>query len=51
MTRSKRLAIVISDFKCRFCKVTWSTFLKSNIPCSNSFLGDGIHNFNFRKPL
>ena len=42
MTIPKKLAIVNSDFKCLFCKVSWSTFLKSNIPCSNSFLADGI---------
>jgi len=51
MTMSKRLAIVVSDFKCRSCKISWSTFLKTNIHRSNSTLGDGIHNFNFRKPL
>jgi hypothetical protein len=51
MTRLRRLAMGMSDFKCRFCKVHWSTFLQNNVQCSNSSFGDGIHNFDFKKPI
>jgi hypothetical protein len=41
----------MGDFKCRFCRIAWSAFLQHNTPCSNSSLGDGIHNFDFKKPI
>ena len=45
-----RLAIESHDFICQFCNIRWSMFSQTNNLCTNSSFGDGIHNFNFRKP-
>ena len=51
MGRHKKLEISAGDFKCRSCNLTWSTFLQNNDFCNNSILGDGRHNFDFKKPI
>ena len=51
MGRHKKLEISTGDFKCRSCKLTWSTFLQNNDLCNNSILGNGRHNFDFKKPI
>ena len=43
-----RLAMESHDFICRFCKIRWSIFTQTNNLCTS--FGDGIHNFDFRKP-
>ncbi|MGA8842720.1 MAG: hypothetical protein WB511_03985 [Nitrososphaeraceae archaeon] len=45
------MAIFAGDFKCRSCNLTWSIFLQNNNLCNNSLLGDGRHNFDFKKPI
>ncbi len=51
MGREKKLAMDSLDFKCGSCEITWSKSHQNNIPCTNSSLGEGIHNFDFKKPI
>ena len=44
------LAMESHDFICRFCKIRWSIFTQTNNLWTSSSFGDGIHNFDFRKP-
>ena len=39
---------VIREFKCRSCKMLWSTYLQNNDSCSSN---DKLHNFDFAKPI
>ncbi len=39
------------DFKCHWCEITWLRFHQNNVPCTNSSLGDGVHNFDLKKPV
>lgn len=41
----------IRDFKCRLCVTRWLEYIENKNPCSNSFLEDGRHNFDFGKPI
>jgi hypothetical protein len=39
------------EFKCRTCEVMWSSFMKSNIPCTDTSIRTGLHNFDFASPI
>ena len=39
------------DFECGSCEITWSKFHQNNIPCTNSSLGEGVHDFDLKKPI
>jgi len=41
----------INEFRCDLCSIYWSTFLEDNTECINSKSGDGVHSFDFAKPL
>ncbi|MDQ5870359.1 MAG: hypothetical protein M3530_11625 [Thermoproteota archaeon] len=43
--------IEIHDFNCRLCGIRWLSYTKNNVPCSSSLLEDGVHNFDFKKPI
>ena len=51
MRRPIHMAMERHDFKCRVCNIRWSRFIRTNSLCSKSSVGDGIHNFDFRKPI
>jgi hypothetical protein len=39
------------DFECGPCEITWARFHQNNIPCTNSSLGEGVHDFDLKKPI
>ena len=39
------------DFECGSCEITWSKFHQNNMPCTNSSLGEGVHDFDLKKPI
>ena len=39
------------DFECGSCEITWARFHQNNIPCTNSNLGEGVHDFDLKKPI
>lgn len=39
------------DFKCDSCEVTWLKFHQNNMPYTSSNPGEGVHNFDFKKPI
>jgi len=49
--RRLHLAMERHDFKCRVCNIRWSMFVRTNSLCTNPSVGDGVHNFDFRKPI
>jgi hypothetical protein len=50
LKKRPELAMEGHDFICRFCNIRWSIFTQTNNWCTNSSFGDGVHNFDFRKP-
>ena len=39
------------EFKCRICDAMWSSFMKDNIPCTITATRNGLHDFDFAKPI
>ena len=51
MRRPIHMAMERHDFRCRVCNIRWSAFVQTNSLCTKSSGGDGIHNFDFGKPI
>ena len=47
----RKLAMNSLDFECGSCEITWSKFHENNISCTNSSLGEGVHDFYLKKPI
>ncbi len=39
------------EFKCRTCQATWSSFMETNAPCTDTTERYGLHDFDFKKPI
>ncbi|MDW0192097.1 MAG: hypothetical protein QOA62_08565 [Nitrososphaeraceae archaeon] len=39
------------EFKCRICDTMWSSFMRDNIPCTITATRNGLHDFDFAKPI
>lgn len=39
------------EFKCRICDAMWSSFMQNNTPCTITTLRNGLHDFDFAKPI
>ncbi len=39
------------EFKCRTCEVMWSSYMHNNIPCTDTTIRAGLHNFDFANPI
>ena len=39
------------EFKCRICDVMWASCMKNNIPCTITAIRNGLHDFDFAKPI
>ncbi len=51
MSRESNLVVDKLDFKCCSCGITWSRFHQANVLCVDSSLGEGVHNFDLKKPI
>ena len=51
MMIERKLGMNSLDFECGSCEITWSKFHQNNIPCTNSSLGEGVHDFDLKKPI
>lgn len=51
MRRTIKPDVAPGEFKCRTCEVMWSSFMKSNIPCTDTTIRTGLHNFDFANPI
>lgn len=51
MKRPIHLAMERHEFKCRVCNIRWLMFVRTNSLCTNPSVGNGVHNFDFRKPI
>lgn len=39
------------EFKCRICETMWSSFVQNNIPCIDTPIRHGLHDFDFANPI
>ena len=51
MARIVKPAGVPGEFKCRTCQIMWSSYMKNNIPCKDTTIKSGLHNFDFANPV
>ena len=52
MARTIRPDVAPGEFMCRTCEVMWSSFMKSNSPCTDTtIMRNGLHNFDFANPI
>jgi len=51
MARIVKLAGVPGEFKCRTCQIMWSSYMENNIPCTDTTIRSGLHNFDFASPV
>ena len=51
MRRTIKPDVAPGEFKCRTCDVMWSSFMESNIPCTDTTIRTGLHNFDFANPI
>ena len=51
MKRAIKPDVAPGEFKCRICDVMWSSFMKNNIPCTITAIRNGLHDFDFAKPI
>lgn len=52
MARIIKPNVAPGEFKCRTCETMWSSFMKSNVPCTDTTaIRNGLHDFDFAKPI
>ena len=52
MVRKIKPDVAPGEFMCRTCEVTWSSFMESNSPCTDTTLvRNGLHDFDFTNPI
>ena len=51
MRRIVKPASPPGEFKCRTCEVMWSSYMENNIPCTDTTIRAGLHNFDFANPI
>lgn len=51
LRRTIKPDVAPGEFKCRTCEVMWSSFMESNIPCTDTTIRTGLHNFDFANPI
>jgi len=51
MKRAIKPDVPPGEFKCRTCDGMWSSFMENNIPCTMTAIRNGLHDFDFAKPI
>ncbi len=52
MVRTIKPDVAPGEFMCRTCEVMWSSFMKNNVPCTDTTLiRNGLHDFDFTNPI
>jgi hypothetical protein len=51
MARTIKPDVAPGEFKCRTCEVMRSSFMNSNVPCTDTTIRTGLHNFDFANPI
>jgi hypothetical protein len=51
MVRIPKPAAEPGEFKCRTCQILWSNYMENNIPCTDTTIRSGLHNFDFANPI
>lgn len=51
MTRAIQPDRPPAEFKCRTCNTTWSSYMKNSILCTDITERNGLHDFDFAKPI
>lgn len=51
MVRTIKPDVAPGEFKCRTCEVMWSSYMESNVPCTDTTIRTGLHNFDFANPI
>ncbi|CAN5629777.1 hypothetical protein BH18THE1_BH18THE1_10850 [soil metagenome] len=51
MVRTIKPDVAPGEFKCRTCDAMWSSFMENNTPCTITALRNGLHDFDFAKPI
>jgi len=52
MKRAIKPDVAPGEFMCRTCEVMWSSFMKENVPCTEtSLVRNGLHDFDFATPI
>ena len=51
MTRAIQPDRPPGEFKCRTCNTMWSSYMKNSILCTDTTERNGLHDFDFAKPM
>ena len=52
MVRTIKPDVAPGEFMCRTCLVMFSSFIKNNVPCTDTTLiRNGLHDFDFTNPI
>jgi len=51
MVRTIKPNVPPGQFKCRICDAMWLSFMENNIPCTITATRNGLHDFDFAKPI